>query len=226
MCPASRAARGDWRPGVRDWWKFMLEGVALVLVVIAVLAGATAVMDGNPSADEPSQGTTTASVPDGEYGEKSPSPSPSAQPRADGDDAGQWWVLTVLGVVAAGIGVRLWLQRPPSVALDEPEPDADQILTDALNRLDAASTDAITVCWRQLERLAEVRGVVRGASEPAHDFARRLAAALNLPADELTTLGGLYEQAWYSSAATTYADIEAARACLQALLQAGNERRR
>ena len=57
-------------------------------------------------------------------------------------------------------------------------------------------------------------------------WSRPLAAALNLPADELTTLGGLYEQAWYSSAATTYADIEAARACLQALLQAGNERRR
>lgn len=204
----------------------MLQGVALVLVVIAVLAGATAVMDGNHTRTEPSQSPRTASVPEGEEGEKSPSPTPSQRPRADGDDAGQWWVLLVLGAVAVGVGLRLWLQRPRPIPAEAPEPDADAILTDALDRLDAGSTDAITQCWRELERLAATKGVVRAASEPAHDFALRLAAALRLPADELTSLGGLFEQAWYSTTAATSGEVERARACLLALRQAAQGRAR
>lgn len=210
---------------MRDWWRSMLQGIVLTLAVIAVLAGATVVMDGNHSSHEPSQSPRTASVPDGEQGEKSPSPSPSSLPRADGEDGGQWWVLVVLAVVAAGVGARLWMQRPRSVPMQEADSDADQILTDALDRVNDASSDAITVCWRQLERLAATRGVERAASEPAHDFALRLSAALRLPAEELMMLGELYERAWYSRRSATIADLEQARACLQALLRASQDSR-
>lgn len=204
----------------------MLQGAALTLVVIAVLAGATAVMDGNPAPGEATQAPRTASVPDGEEWTRSPSPTPSQRPRADGDDAGQWWVLLVLGVVAVGIGVRIWMQRPPQVVVEDAEPDPEPALSDALERLDEEPVEAITMCWRELERLAAARGVERAASEPAHDFARRLATVLHLPADAVTALGGLYEQAWYSIEAATSEDIERARACLDVLVKAAGGRGR
>lgn len=210
-----------------EWWKSMVQGILLTGLVIAIVAGATAVVDGSPApTPELNQsGMTTTEEPDNEVS-TSPTPSPSLKPRADGVDSGQWWVLVALGVVTIGVGVRMWLQRRRAVVIEEPEDEeAGQVLSTALKRLDEGEvSDAVTECWRDLERLAAVHGVQRGASEPAHDFAGRLALTLHLPAAELAVLGNLFEQAWYSTAVTSDEDIARARACLQALAAASSGR--
>lgn len=205
----------------------MVQGILLTGLVIAIVAGATAVVDGSPApTPELNQsGMTTTEEPDNEVS-TSPTPSPSLKPRADGVDSGQWWVLVALGVVTIGVGVRMWLQRRRRLVIEEPEDEeAGQVLSTALKRLDDGEvSDAATECWRDLERLAAVHGVQRGASEPAHDFAGRLALTLHLPAAELAVLGNLFEQAWYSTAVTSAEDIARARACLQALAAASSGR--
>lgn len=205
----------------------MVQGILLTGLVIAIVAGATAVVDGSPApTPELNQsGMTTTEEPDNEVS-TSPTSSPSLKPRADGVDSGQWWVLVALGVVTIGVGVRMWLQRRRRLVIEEPEDEeAGQVLSTALKRLDDGEvSDAVTECWRDLERLAAVHGVQRGASEPAHDFAGRLALTLHLPAAELAVLGNLFEQAWYSTAVTSDEDIARARACLQALAAASSGR--
>lgn len=211
-----------------EWWKSMVQGILLTGLVIAIVAGATAVVDGNPApTPELNQSGTTTEWPDNEVSRSpSPSPSPSVRPRADGEDSGQWWILVALGAVTIGVGVRMWLKRRRAVVIEEPEDEeAGQVLSTALKRLDDGEvSDAVTECWRDLERLAAVHGVQRGASEPAHDFAGRLALTLHLPAAELVVLGDLFEQVWYSTAVTSDEDVARARACLQALAAASSGR--
>lgn len=208
---------------MNSWWGRLLQGALLSLLLIAVLAGATGTLDSTPEptldfSEAPATNTQT-----GIEGELKPSPSPTPQTTEGENDATPWWILAVLGVAGAAAAGYLWrYRRPhPSVA-DEPEDTVEEIMTAAIQRLDQGqASDAVTECWRHLERLAARRGVLRGAAEPAHDFAHRVASTLQLPATELAVLGNLFEQAWYSGTGSTPDDIARARICLQALAKPG-----
>lgn len=208
---------------MNSWWGRLLQGTLLSLLLIAVLAGASGPLDGTPEptldfSQAPATNTNT-----GIEGELRPSPSPTPQPTEGGNDATPWWILAVLGVAGAAAAGYLWrYRRPQPSAMDEPEDTVAEIMTAAIQRLDQGeASDAVTLCWRDLERLAAHRGVLRGAAEPAPDFAHRVASTLQLPAPELAVLGNLFEQAWYSRTGSTPGDIARARSCLQALAKPG-----
>lgn len=124
-------------------------------------------------------------------------------------------VLAFAALVAAGVVVAVrHLRARRTVGRSPVEPEAPQhtfdrvaatramsdSLEEALARVghDTDTDDAIVACWHALEHAAADHGLPREAAETSTEYAVRLADRLEVSADTVRILAGLYREARFS----------------------------